>query len=117
MSSFLLIISIICFTSGFGIHALASRSIDGWCGYMSHPLLTVIPWISGFVLAVIPEIILFDMEWYWVFLINIAIQIVLGQFITLIFLRRFSTGKGAGYDILLSLIIAIITLIIGILIR
>lgn len=117
MSTFLLIISAICFTSGFGIHAFASRSIGGWCGYMSYPLLRIIPWISGFVLAVIPETILFDMEWYWVFLINIAVQMILGQFLTIVFLRWFATGKGAGFDILISLIIAIVTLVIGLVIE
>lgn len=38
--------------------------------YMSSPLLDLIPKVSGVILAVIPECFIFDIAWYWIFLIN-----------------------------------------------
>ncbi|TCO94337.1 hypothetical protein EV202_10536 [Bacteroides heparinolyticus] len=37
---------------------------------MSSPLLDLIPKVSGVILAVIPECFIFDIAWYWIFLIN-----------------------------------------------
>ena len=53
-----------------------------YAGYLSSPLLSSIPWISGFILAVIPECLIFNVTWYWMFLINIAGIYILGPIIT-----------------------------------
>lgn len=119
MASFLLIISAICFIAAWGIHIIAkslSRSNVGfYCPYMNIPLMCAVPWISGFGLAVIPETIVLGLAWYWVFLINIPITLILGFLCANIILRRFATGKGAGWDIIVSIIIGMITMTIGLL--
>lgn len=115
MSTFCLIISAMCFIAAYGVH-MYGRNND-WCGYMDIPWMSAIPWISGFILAVIPESLLFNLSWWWLFLINIAIVYILGPLFTGIFMRRFASGKGAGVDVLVSMAIAFITLTIGVLIR
>lgn len=113
MSTFLLIISAICFISAFGIHMFAKHNVLDWCGYMSVPILSMIPWVSGFILAVIPETLFLQMDWWWVFLLNIPFLLLFGPFLTKMFLRRLSSGKGAGVDILIALITGIVTLTIA----
>lgn len=117
MSTFCFIISTMCFISAFGAHIQGSNRVDGWCPYMEIPWMSAIPWISGFVLAVIPETYLFDIRWWWLFLINIPLVYIVGPLFTGIVMRRIASGKGTGYDVLISIIIAIVTLIIGILIK
>lgn len=114
-STICFVISIICFISVFGCHAALKNgdSID-YPGYMYSPLLSSIPYISGFVLVVIPECLIFDIEWYWMFLINIFITIILGPIITKFYLVRMASGKGLGQDAFTSLLIAIVSLILGI---
>ena len=115
----MLIISTIAFIAAYGIHMYAKHSRDwcDYCGYMDVPWMSAIPWISGFVFAVIPETLLFNIFWLWVFLINLVFVFILGPILTRIFLRACASGKGAGLDIIIALIIGIITLLIGILIR
>lgn len=113
MSIFFLCISTICFIAAYGIHMFAKNNVLDWCGYMSVPLLTMIPWISGFILAVIPETIICGIAWWWMFLINLIIVWLLGPLFASMFLKRFATGKGAGMDIIVALVIGFITLIIG----
>lgn len=84
---------------------------------MFSPILSSIPWISGFILAVIPECLVFGIAWYWMFLINILIVIILGPIITKFYLAKLASGKGLGMDALISLIVAIVLLIIGIIFR
>ena len=114
MNTLFLIISAICFISAYGIHMFGKQ--NDWCGYMEVPLLSAIPWISGFILAVIPEAIIFDLFWVWTFLINIVAVFTLGPIITRVFLVLVSRGKSAGVDILISLVLGIATLLIGALI-
>lgn len=113
MSTFLLIFSAICFIAAFGIHMYAKNDVMAWCGYMASPLFSAVPWISGYVLAVIPECLLFDLFWLWVFFINLIIVGVGGPLFARIFIRMFSSGKGAGLDILIALIVGLVTLAIG----
>lgn len=113
MSSTLLVISTICFISAWWIHMIASQDISTRCGYMRVPLMSAIPWISGFILAVIPETALFDIKWYWMFLINIPIVCIGGFPFAVLFLKWFASGVGAGLDVIISLVIGIITLTIG----
>ena len=88
-----------------------------YAGYLSSPLFSSIPWISGFILAVIPECLIFNVTWYWMFLINIAGIYILGPIITKFFLVRMASGKGLGMDAFIALIIGIITLILGLIFR
>jgi hypothetical protein len=92
---------------------IASQDISTSCGYMRVPWMSAIPWISGFILAVIPETALFDIKWYWMFLINIPIACICGYVFAVLFLRWFASGLGAGLDVIISLVIGIITLTIG----
>lgn len=115
MSAFLFIVSALCFIAAFGVHLYGKN--NDWCGYMEVPWMSAIPWISGFILAVIPETLLFNIDWWWMFLINIPVVYILGPLFTQIIMRRIASGKGAGVDVLVSMAIAIITLIIGVVIR
>ena len=117
MSTFCFIISAMCFITAFGVHIQGSNRAGDWCPYMDIPWMSAIPWISGFILAVIPESYLFDIRWWWMFLINIPVVYIAGPLFTGIVMRRIASGKGAGYDALISIIIASATLIIGILIK
>lgn len=119
MSTFFLVISAICFISAFGVHMRGcnSNSIDGWCPYMEVPWMNSIPWISGFILAVIPEYYLFDVSWLLAFVINIPIVTIFGPLFTHIVMVRFASGKGTGYDVLISIILALVTMVIGLLLR
>ncbi|MBO5902035.1 MAG: hypothetical protein J6Q36_06445 [Alistipes sp.] len=117
MSTFCLIISVMCFISAFGVHIQCSNRVDGWCPYMAIPWMSAIPWISGFVLAVIPESFLFDIRWWWLFLINIPVVYIIGPLFTSIVMRRITSGKGAGFDVIISMMIALVALIIGILLK
>ena len=117
-STICLIISIICFISVYGCHmTLKNGDPLSYAGYLSSPLLSSIPWISGFILAVIPECLIFNVTWYWMFLINIVGIYILGPIITKFFLVRMASGKGLGMDAFIALIIGIITLILGLIFR
>ena len=109
------IISIVCFISTFGCHETikAGDPLD-YPAYLSHPLLCAIPYVSGFVLAVIPECMIFEIEWYWMFLINIAIVFISAPTITKIYLVRMASGRGLGRDGAYAFIIALGTLLLGI---
>lgn len=117
MATALFIISAICFIAAWGTHMLAKHGHLDYCPYLSVPWMCAIPWLSGYVLAVIPETYLFNLAWYWVFLINIPVVFILGYFIAAFLLRRLSLGRGAGFDILILMLIGIIALIIGVIIQ
>jgi hypothetical protein len=118
MGAILLIISAILFIATFGIHVIIARA-DKFDQpmYIHNPLMTSIPWISGFVLPVIPFSILFDVNWIAIFFINIAVVWLLGPMLTKAFLVRFASGKGLGKDMLTSFIAGIVVLIIGLLVN
>ena len=117
MSTFLFVLSIICFIAAYGTHMFAKNSPMEWCGYMSVPWMSAIPWISGFVLAVIPEVQLFNIYWLWMFLINLFVVSVLGSMIAKFFLRIFASGKGAGFDIIIAIILGVVSLLIGLFVK
>lgn len=112
LSTILLCISALCFIAVFGIHIYIINS-GGFYGYTRSLLLKSIPWLSGHVLAVIPECLAFEIYWIWMFLINLAIVYLLGPILTRLFLREFSSGKGLGLDMFIAFIIGIVVLIIG----
>mgnify|MGYP000847240221 FL=1 len=84
--------------------------------YLSSPL-SHIPWISGFILAVIPECLIFNIAWYWMFLINIAGSCILWPIVTKFYLGRMASGKGLGMDAFIALIIGVVTLFLGLIFR
>lgn len=87
MKIFLLVVFAICFISAYGAHMFAKNNPMSWCGYMDVPFMTAIPWICGFVLAVIPEVILLNsINWVWVLLGNAVIVFILGPAISNLFL-------------------------------
>lgn len=112
LSSIILCVSALCFIAVFGIHIYAANNNEFY-SYTRSLLWKIIPWLSGFVLAVIPECMAFDIFWLWMFLINLVIVFLLGPLFTRFFLREFASGKGPGTDIITALVIAIVTLIIG----
>ena len=118
MATIILIISAILFIATFGIHATIT-SQDKWDQpmYVNNPLMSSIPWISGFVLPVIPLTIVFDANWIAIFFINLGIVWFLGPTLTKGFLVRFASGKGLGNDMLVSFVAGIVTLITGLLIK
>jgi len=118
MGVILLIISAILFIATFGIHAMiTSGDKFDQPMYIHNPLMTSIPWISGFVLPVIPFSIVFDVNWIAIFFINLAVVWLLGPMLTKSFLVRFASGKGLGKDMLTSFIAGIVVLIIGLLVN
>ena len=121
VSIIFLAISAICFIATFGCHAILKgtllRTFYPGPPYLSNQLLSSIPWISGFILAVIPECLIFPIAWYWMFLINVAAVFVLGKTVTRLYLSRWRTGKGLGRDVFVSFRTAIVTLIIGLILR
>ena len=110
-------ISAISFIAALGIHAQMSAAMKRNFGIDMPSSKNVIPNLSAFVLAVIPETLLFNIAWYWMFLINIPIVFIGCPIITSIFLKRFSSGQGADVDLVGSIMVAVITLIIGIFTR
>ena len=119
LSIILLIVSTICFIAASGIHLSVKDTLDVNIDttYRYYPIKNVLPWISGFVIAVIPEGMLFNIFWVWMFLINVVVVMLLGPLFTTMYLRRFATGKGPWSNIVTSVVIGFITLIIAIVIK
>lgn len=112
LSTILLCLSALCFIAVFGLHIYIINSCDFY-GYTNSPLLKSVPWLSGHVLAVIPECLAFEVYWIWMSLINLAVVYLLGPTFTRFYIRRFARGKGLGVDMFTALVIAIVALIIG----
>ena len=127
LSIIFLINSILCFIGAWGIHYMAIKKVKSdldmtWFHpYMLNKWKCAIPVISGFVLAVIPETLLFDIWldifWLWIFLANIIVTFVFGGLFARITLKRFASGKGPGVDVFVSILIGIVTLILGVIFR
>jgi hypothetical protein len=115
MATFFLIISAILFITTFGIHMIIYNGdpLDKPM-YTRDPFMSVIPYISGFVLPVIPLTLVFEFHWLVMFFINFGIVFFLWPVLTKGFLARMASGRGFGIDMMYSFIGAIITLIIGI---
>jgi hypothetical protein len=79
--------------------------------------MNVMPYISGFILPVIPLAILLPVHWVIIFLLNPFFFYIAGPFLTRAYLVRFAWGRGAGWDMLYCFIGGIITLMIGLIIR
>lgn len=118
MATFFLIVSAILFIATFGIHMTINSGdqLDKPM-YTRDPIMSAIPWISGFILPVIPFTIVFEYHWLAIFFINLAVVYILGPMLTKGLLVRFASGKGLGHDMLYSFIGGTITLIIGLITR
>ena len=114
MATFLLIISAILFIVTFGIHMMIDNGnqLDKPM-YTKDPLMSAIPWISGFILPVIPFSIITDFHWLTIFIVNLAVVFLVGPALTKGIIVRFATGKGLGRDMFQSFIGGIIALVIG----
>lgn len=118
MAIFLLVISGLLFIITFSIHMiLANRGPLDKPMYLYNPLLSAIPLISGIILPVIPFSIVTELHWLAVFGINLVFIFVAGPFLTGQFLIRFASGKGLGHDMVFAFSGAVITLLIGLLLR
>ena len=112
----ILVVSAILFISTFGIHIFITNQKDGNL-YLLNPILTSIPWISGFVLPVIPFSIVFKFSWVAVFFINGFLVWLIGPWLTRKYLDWFLSGKGLGVDMVNTFKGGVIFLIIGLLIK
>ncbi|MFR9534137.1 MAG: hypothetical protein SNG49_04790 [Rikenellaceae bacterium] len=113
ITTIILAISAVGFISSWGCHGISLYNND-YCMYQGIPILSSVPIISGFILAVIPECLIFNIAWYWMFLINAIGLFLIGPFITRLYLVMLASGKGFGVDCFRALILGIISLIIGI---
>lgn len=118
MSTFLLIIGSILLISTFGIHStiMNNNKFDKPI-YTTNPILSAIPWISGFILPVIAWVNITDFHWFASFFINLALVWILGPWITKEFLIRFASGRGLGKDLITTFSSGLIALIIGLIIK
>ena len=117
MTTFFLIASALLFIVAFGIHIVALND-DPYNKpmYTSEPLLSILPWVSGFIMTVIPlTLLLDDLHWLAIFVGNAALVFLLGPILTKAVLVRFSSGKGFGYDMIYSFLGGVIALAIGLL--
>lgn len=118
MATIFLIISAILFIATFGIHMMINSG-DQFDKpmYTRDPIMSAIPWVSGFILPVIPFTLVFEYHWLAIFFINLAVVYILGPMLTKGLLVRFASGKGFGHDMMYSFIGGIIALIIGLIAR
>lgn len=101
----LLIISILAFYTSRGIGA--KRIYDGDGGGLIYKL----PLLFAYVVAVISETYIFDMKWFWLFLINVPIAFIGGSILGFIY-----DSISPRANILTPILIGIVSMIIGILI-
>ncbi len=118
MATVLLVIGAVLLISAFGIHSTISNGseIDKPM-YTSNPLMSAIPWISGFIFPVIAWANITEFHWIALFFINLAVVWILGPWLTKGFLVRFASGKGLGKDMLTAFVAGIIALVIGLAIQ
>jgi hypothetical protein len=118
MGTVILIISAVLFISTFGIHSFISNGNEfDKPMYTSNPLMSSIPWISGFIIPVVIWSQITELHWIALFFINLAVVWILGPMLTKGFLVRFASGKGLGKDMFTAFIAGIVTLIIGLLVK
>tara|TARA_B110001469_G_C9587113_1_gene291284 strand:+ start:522 stop:878 length:357 start_codon:yes stop_codon:yes gene_type:complete len=114
----ILIVSAVLFISTFGIHSFISNGHEfDKPVYTSNPLMSSIPWISGFIIPVVIWTQITDFHWIALFFINLAVVWILGPMLTKGFLVRFASGKGLGKDMLTAFVAGIVSLIIGLLVK
>jgi hypothetical protein len=114
LSTVLLVIAAVLFIVTFGIHSfiLASSPIDRPM-YTRHPVISLIPAISGFILSTICWVFVLGWHWLLVFFSNIVLVFLIGPWLTKAILVRFSGGKGLGNDMLYVFLGGLVAFIIG----
>lgn len=110
MQTVLLIISAVLFISTFGIYSIIINGSEfDKPIYTGNPLISALPWISGFILPVFIWIKITEFNWIALFFVNLAVVLFIGPWLTKGFLVRFASGKGFGKDMLTAFIAGIIT--------
>jgi hypothetical protein len=118
LSSIFLLISGIFFIATYGIHMMITfGDMPFKPAYTRYRILSFLPWISGFILPVIPFVIVFNLNWLIIFFINIAAVLILGRILTRGFLSLFASVRGLGIDIGFAFIAGLITFIIGLILK
>ncbi len=115
MASAALVISAVLFICTFGIHSIILNDdrIRSKPMYTKHPVMSVIPWISGFILPVITWTQITEYHWLVLFIVNFAVVLFIGPWLTTGFLARFASGIGLGKDMFTAFIAGIVALTIG----
>jgi hypothetical protein len=112
MTTVLLIISALLFIATFGIYMNIRNTNHEHIGGLNMSLL---PWISGFILPIIPFTLVFEVHWLAVFVLNIVVVYVIGPAIARAYLVRFSSGflkKDVFYSFVGGLVVFIIGLML-----
>ena len=118
MATIILVLSGVLFVSVFGIHSviLNGEELDK-PSYTSEPLLSSIPWISGFIIPVFIWAKVTDYNWIALFFINLTAVYLLRPWLTKGFLIRFASGKGLGQDMATAFVAGVIGLVVGLLLK
>lgn len=118
MSTFFLIVSIWLLEATFGIKMRRDGNIEfDQPRILDRRGMNIIPYVSGFILPVIPFAILLPVHWLIIFILNAFFLYIAGPLLTKAYLVRFAWGRGAGWDMLYSFVSGIVTLMIGLIIR
>jgi len=107
MGTFFLVVSIIAFLISFGI-----TKLPAYDDIVGNPLSMILPFVGGFILAVVAECILIDLAWYWVFLINSAAAWTIGILLGAIYARWFNPNPAFG-DVIITFGVGVVALILG----
>ena len=112
MSEILLLFSALIFFICSGIFIIAMFNDEL---YFTKSIFAYIPLVCGIILPVVSYSIVLEWHWAIIFTIHILILFFLGYRVTKAFLDNFSTGKGLGYDYILSFVVATIFMTAGVL--
>ena len=118
MSTFFLIVSVWLLEATFGIKVSGDDVVE-----FDKPKLfkkrgsVIVPYISAFLLAVIPLAILLPVHWGLILILNPFFLFAVGPLLTKAYTVRFAWGRGPSWDMLYCFSGGVITLAIGLLIR
>lgn len=79
--------------------------------------MVAMPYISAFVLAVIPIAVLLPVHWLIIFILNPFFLYIAGPVLTKAYLVRFAWGRGPSWDMLYCFTGGLVTLVTGLIIR
>ena len=103
MSEILLLFSALIFFICSGIFIIAMFNDEL---YFTKSIFAYIPLVCGIILPVVSYSIVLEWNWVIILLIHIGFLFFLAKRLTDEYLVRFASGKGLGYDYILSFIIA-----------
>jgi hypothetical protein len=114
LSWILLFVSQTLFIIVFGLHHLVlSKPLIDRPFYTHNEYLSLVPHISGLILAPIALSISIGFNYFLVLPINALLLFLFGPSITRTYIIRFASGKGFGYDMMYALVAGIVLLIVG----